>query len=76
MAHNQSATAACPFAKQPFAECAIRDITGANIPRISRFCLGDYTLCPVYKSRHEIRIFRDAPDATDQATARLQTPSL
>lgn len=38
----------CPFTKQPFAECDVRTITGATIPGIIRYCMTDYTLCPVY----------------------------
>lgn len=42
----------CPLTKQPLAECAVRAITGASIPKINRYCMGDYALCPVYKTQH------------------------
>lgn len=51
MVLTQEEIISCPFVRQPFAECAVRVITGANIPRISRFCMGDYTWCPVYKTQ-------------------------
>lgn len=43
----------CPFVKQPFSECAIRVITGSTIPTISRLCMSDYPLCPVYQREHQ-----------------------
>ena len=46
-------TTPCCFATQPFVECAINAITGASIPRISRYCMGDFALCPVYKAQHK-----------------------
>lgn len=45
----------CPHVEQPFSECAIRVITGSSIPTITRFCMTDYPLCPVYKKEHDTR---------------------
>lgn len=53
MTNYKSVPTHCPFTKQPFAECAVRTITGATIPRIIRYCMTDYALCPVYRTRHE-----------------------
>lgn len=53
MASNQENLTLCPFTKQPFDECAVKVITGVSIPLISRYCMGDYTLCPVYKSQQK-----------------------
>ena len=43
----------CPFTKQPFADCAVRVISGASIPKIIRYCMTDYALCPVYMKENE-----------------------
>lgn len=53
MAKAQLANMPCPFSEKPFAECATRFITGASIPRISRYCMGDYSSCQIYIDQHE-----------------------
>lgn len=53
MANAQIAFTPCPFSEQPFTECAAKEITGASIPKITRYCMGDYSLCPVYKKKYE-----------------------
>lgn len=64
MANARTAFTPCPFTKQPFAECAANTITGASIPRITRYCMGDYALCPVYKKKHERNICGDVLNST------------
>lgn len=55
MATAYDTSTLCPYVKQPFPECAIRAITGSNIPIITRFCMTDYPLCPVYKKEHGLQ---------------------
>jgi len=55
MVHTQATIPPCPYTNQPFADCAIKTITGASIPKINRYCMGDYVLCPVYKAEHNKR---------------------
>jgi hypothetical protein len=43
----------CPYTRLPFAECAVRTISGATIPKISRYCMDDFGLCPVYRAQHQ-----------------------
>jgi hypothetical protein len=62
---HDAITTPCCFATQPFAECAISAITGASIPRISRYCMGDYSLCPVYKAQLNKQVDGDALHLTD-----------
>ncbi|OGU13302.1 MAG: hypothetical protein A2076_10880 [Geobacteraceae bacterium GWC2_53_11] len=50
----------CPFVKHPFSECVIKTITGSSIPQITRFCMADYPLCPVYQKEHGIYEINDA----------------
>lgn len=64
MANAQTTFIPCPFTNQPFADCAAKAITGASIPKITRFCMGDYALCPVYKKMHERPAFEEVLDST------------
>ena len=57
MANTQTTFSPCPFTNEPFAECAAKAITGASIPRIARYCMGDYALCPIYSNKHERPVF-------------------
>jgi len=65
MANAHVAITPCCFTTQPFAECALSTITGASIPRISRYCMGDYVLCPVYKAQHKRHVDGDILNSTD-----------
>jgi hypothetical protein len=53
MINYNAVLAHCPFTKQPFADCAVRVISGASIPKIIRYCMTDYALCPVYRKENE-----------------------
>lgn len=64
MANARTTFTPCPFTKQPFAECAANTITGASIPRITRYCMGDYALCPVYKKKHEKHVREEVLNPT------------
>ena len=38
----------CSYLTEPFPECYCKQLSSANIPKIIRFCAGDFKLCGVY----------------------------
>lgn len=49
----------CPHALDPFEICYCRTVTGRNIPKIARYCIGSYQDCPVYKKWPETRLRKE-----------------
>lgn len=43
----------CPFSNNPFENCATKVISGSSIASISRYCMGNFKLCPVFESKKD-----------------------
>lgn len=43
----------CPFSHNPFENCATRNISGSSIASISRYCMGNFKLCPVFEAKKQ-----------------------
>ncbi len=60
----------CPLTKQHIAECDIVFVTGASIPRISRYCIGNYASCPVYRAQRRSDNVPEEPVSVGAAASR------
>ena len=38
----------CVFISEPFPECYCMNINSTKIPKVLKYCAGDYTLCSIY----------------------------
>ena len=63
MASARVAFTPCPLTEQQIAACNIVAVTGASIPRINRYCIGNYASCPVYKAQRRPADVPEEPDA-------------
>lgn len=59
MANAHAVFTPCPLTKLHVAACDIVVVTGATIPRISRYCIGNYASCPVYKAQYKRHVDAD-----------------
>jgi hypothetical protein len=44
----------CEFSLNPFVDCYCLQVTGRSIPVITRYCMGRYEECPVYRKRTSV----------------------
>ncbi|AJE02606.1 hypothetical protein GPICK_03770 [Geobacter pickeringii] len=42
----------CIYLQHPFDDCYCMNITGATIPRLLDYCVGDFGSCPIFRKRH------------------------
>ena len=55
----------CGFLDKPFPECYCLHMSSRNIPKILKFCAGEFQSCLIY--RHHIHMVPSWPDAHTSA---------